>query len=590
MQGDTMNERPAWRLRPAITAAIGLVAAVAIQQLVDRYDGSGTWTPLSQERTSIAIALGVAAILAVFTIERVRMAWAVGFAIGLGCLAGLITWWNGPVSPAGEFFDWRTLCLFLAIAIAAPLFQTARDAGNRRFDYAEVHSHVWTNIVLFGAACAFTSIAFLLANLLAELFALIGIRVLRDLFNQAWANAALFGAAFGGAAGLFRERDAVVRTLQRVVTAVLSVLAPVLAIGLLLFLAALPFTGLSALWEATKSTTPILLACVIGAFVLVNAVLGDGDEDDRGRVLHWGAMGLGLAVLPLALIAAIATGLRIGQYGFTPDRLWALTFVIVACAYGVAYLVTLLRWRQGWAAHLRPANLRLAFGLMACALLLATPIVSFNAMSTRDQVARLESGRTTADRFDWRALAFDFGAPGRAALDRLKRSANPAVARLARDAATKTNRYEVADVAGAARARDTLSRRIRILPTRVALPAALQQELTDYDACGREDSDRCTVIYQPGAAEAIVVREGCLETLSRADERMSRGAFALCSVSRLTLADGKWTAAPDGVEPDRDAATRAAIVAGFRSGAIEVRSVSRRQVFVGGRPVGSPFE
>jgi hypothetical protein len=38
-----------------------------------------------------------------------------------------------------------------------------------------------------------------------------------------------------------------------------------------LFVLALPFTGLNALWEATKSTTPILLFCVLGALVLANA-------------------------------------------------------------------------------------------------------------------------------------------------------------------------------------------------------------------------------------------------------------------------------------------------------------------------------
>jgi hypothetical protein len=54
------------------------------------------------------------------------------------------------------------------------------------------------------------------------------------------------------------------------------------------------------------------------------------------------------------------------------------------------------------------------------ALLLATPLVSFNAISTRDQVARLEAGKVSPDKFDWAALAFDFGEPGRRALERLK--------------------------------------------------------------------------------------------------------------------------------------------------------------------------
>ena len=105
------------------------------------------------------------------------------------------------------------------------------------------------------------------------------------------------------------------------------------------------------------------------------------------------AMALGFAALPLCVIAAIATGLRIGQYGFTPDRLWALVFVILATVYGVAYFGSLVLGRGLWAARVRPANLRIAFVVAAVALFLATPILSFNAIST---ALKLKASRRTA--------------------------------------------------------------------------------------------------------------------------------------------------------------------------------------------------
>ncbi|MBL7396037.1 DUF4153 domain-containing protein, partial [Escherichia coli] len=82
------------------------------------------------------------------------------------------------------------------------------------------------------------------------------IELLHELLMKNWFVRALIGLAFGSALGLLREHDAVVRLLQRVVATVLAVLAPVLAIGLGLFLLALPFTGLRALWDATQATTP----------------------------------------------------------------------------------------------------------------------------------------------------------------------------------------------------------------------------------------------------------------------------------------------------------------------------------------------
>src|SRR5690606_24755372 len=121
---------------------------------------------------------------------------------------------------------------------------------------------------------------------------------------------------------------------------------------------------------------PILLVCIIGALCLINAVIGCGSEDEGGpdapsskRVLGTSAAALTIVILPLALIAAVSTGLRIQQYGLTPERLWALVFTAIATAYGVAYLGSILRsglksrslsgTRQNYAAYLRTANLRL---------------------------------------------------------------------------------------------------------------------------------------------------------------------------------------------------------------------------------------
>ena len=586
-----------WRLRPAILAVIGLMASVMIQQLTYPHRASaiipGTATTL---RLTLAIAIGTAALAFGFGMERVRLLWAVAFALLAGVVTGFIYYWSGGGPGWGWFGDWRYASLVLSIAIAVPLFQTARDTGGWRFPYAEVHGHAWTNVVLWCACWAFTGIAFLLAWLLSALFALIGLHFLRELLEKSWFAAALAGAAFGGALGLLRERDRIVRLLQRVVTAVLAVLAPVLGGGLLLFLVALPFTGLGALWEATKSTTPILLSCVIGALILANAVIGDGeDEEATNPVLRWGAMALGLAALPLCVIAAIATGLRISQYGFTPDRLWALVFVILATVYGVAYFVSLVLGRNRWAARVRPANLRIAFVVAAVALFLATPILSFNAISTADQVARLESGRITPDKFDWRALGFDFGDPGKAALKRLARSKNAAIASRAKKAQAQTNRWDVDEGDRQADAAEALTKRLRVLPGNVPVPQDLQDLLGSFDSCGREADHKCTLLYTPGATEALAISDACIDRLAAepaTDQKQRTVLYAVvretsCSTKRYRLKDGQW-AEFEAIAPD--AAARVALRKGIAGGAVEVRTVPRRQLFVGGVPVGEPFE
>lgn len=580
-----------WSIRPVMLAVIGAVAAFVIHHLVD-----GASLNAVTERYSIAIGLGTAATLFGFTAERLRLWWAIIFALLLGVAAGWIFYWQGIPGGSPNYWNWPLTSLFLAIAVMAPLFQTARDEGAWRFPYAELHGHAWTNVVLWFASWAFTGIVFAMSWLLAALFNLVKIDFLEKLLQKEWFIALLFGAAFGGAVGLLREHDRIVRTLQRVVTAVLGVLAPVLGVGLLIFLLLLPFTGLGALWEATRSTTPILLSCVIGALILANAVIGNGTEDEASNpVLRFGAMALGLVMLPLVVIAAIATGLRLQQYGFTPDRLWALTFIVMASAYGVAYIVSLARGRMTWGPLVRSANTLLAFGVAAVALFLATPLLSFNAISTDDQVARLTSGKVKPDKFDWAALAFDFGEPGRTALKRLAASRDPATAKLAKSAMGKTSRYELYDPNGAKAGKlASLDGRLRILPRPVTLPDELREELADWNGCPDTSDGSCVLVYQPNAEEAILLRGYCMARLSKKPETdRQRSAIARgedCGPRFFHREGANWEQGHASGSARYTDAQRAALVPGLEAGAVEVRTVPRRQVFVGGVPVGEPFE
>jgi hypothetical protein len=497
--------------------------------------------------------------------------------------------WNGTPEDWSVGEGWRMVSLLLAVAVAAPLFQAARDEGARRFPYESVHDHAWTNVVLWFACWVFVAIVFALAWLLALLFDLIKIDFLKELLEKDWFWRALIGLAFGAALGLLREHDGVVRLLQRVVAMVLAVLAPVLAVGLVLFVLALPFTGLNALWEATKSTTPILLFCVAGALVLANAVIGNApDQERRFPLLRYGAMGLAAVMLPLAVLATIAISLRTGQYGFTPQRLWAIVFVALACLWGAAYLYALVRGRLDWAARIRPLNLMLAFVVCGVALVLATPLVSFNAISTRDQVARLESGKVTPDQFDWRALAFDFGAPGRNALKKLQGSANATVKARANEVASAKMRWDVRDTSEQARKRAQITANVRMLQPGASLPEGLRERMAQgYDCTG---DHRCGVLLT-GESEALVFDDGCFATpkpTAKASPPPPPVRMVCREATRYRFQDGKWeqgsSARAVSTEDDQ------AIITGYAAGKVEIRTVPRRQVYIGGVPVGEPFE
>src|SRR3546814_19443208 len=82
---------------------------------------------------------------------------------------------------------------------------------------------------------------------------------------------------------------------------------------------------------------------------------------------------------------------------------------------------------------------------MLLAAFLALPVLDFGAISTRDQLARLESGAVKTEKFDWAALAFDFGPSGRKALAELARSPRADRAHPANWATAATNTREPPD-------------------------------------------------------------------------------------------------------------------------------------------------
>lgn len=543
--------------------ALALAGAVVgwVSYLLTR--GSSDWQPTEDSfRLALATFLIIGGLAVSYTVERGRILSSLGFAALAGLIVGAIVFWNGGRFDWSDGEPWRLVCGLLTVAIAAPLFAAWRDSGGgRTIAYPAAHNRAWTNVVLWFASWAFVAVVWLLALLLGQLFALIGIKFLRDLLDDRWFAMMLTGGAAGAAIGLLRDSETIIGTLRRVVTTVLGVLAPVLAVGLGLFLIALPFTGLAPLWDATRSTTPVLLACVIGALILANAILGDSDADARrNTLLRAGAIVLGLAILPLGIVAAVSTGLRIQQYGLSPDRLWAVVFTAIACAYGLAYLVALGRGRMAWGRYVRPANLMLGIGLCVLAFLLSTPLLSFSAISTRDQIARLKDGRTSPEKLDWHALRWDFGPSGKAALAELARAgASPAI----RAAAARALKSEGRFASDMDSPTVPLEARLQILPKPVPLPEALRTAL-DSEACSK-DGPFCRLIYTPGAQEAILVRP--------------------MNVQVWRLVKDKWEARDRFTPGGYPEAVKA-----LNTGPVEVRTVTRRQVFANGMPMGAPFE
>ncbi len=291
-------------------------------------------------------------------------------------------------------------------------------------------------------------------------------------------------------------------------------------------------------------------------------------------MLRWAAPVLVVAVLPLAAIAFYSMHLRVIQYGWTPERIWGVIAAVIALAYGIAGVWAVVKGRRDFDDWLRPLQQKLAIGLALLALFLALPIMDFGAISTRDQLARLKSGAVPAEKFDWAAMAFDFGPSGRTALGEIAKSADKTKAGLATWALKARDRWALHRDGEQMTARDAafgarrIEEKVRVQPASRALPAELYALLDQRSFCRTAP---CIVQWVGDSRVAVVSHSGMLTH------------FAIDPTTK------KWSDYYEGSDP-AEQKRRELTVDDLERGGVEVRTVTRRQVFVNGKPVGGDFE
>jgi hypothetical protein len=314
-----------------------------------------------------------------------------------------------------------------------------------------------------------------------------------------------------------------------------------------------------------------MLVAGAGAILLANAVIGDGAEEGaRSRVLRIASLALVLTILPLAIIAAVSLAQRIGQYGWTPERIWGVVAVAVALVYGLAGWWAAAKGRFEFDAVLRPLQTRMAIGLCGLALLLALPIVDFGEISARSQLSRLESGSVKADEFDWAAMAFDFGPEGRERLARIARTGAADQRVLAAGALKETSRWTVASKAEARRAGREAEGRLRLATPDIVLTDELREAIGQVAAC-IEPADSC-VLMRVGPDRYVLV------SATGKDRDVSSNLIDLVKRRNETgkLVIGREVPPVKGVD--------------LATARLELREVRQRQLLVNGKPVGKPFE
>jgi len=412
---------------------------------------------------------------------------------------------GSPPFLSFPMFAFTAAALFIAHHLVVP----ADQARRRVAPFPAYFDTAWKAGVQLALSLGFTGAFWILLFLGAALFNIIGLKFLEELLQKEWFAIPVTTLAFAIAVQLTDVRDALIRGVRSVVLMLLSWLLLVITVLVAGFLAALPFTGLDGLWD-TGSATALVLSAAATLIILINTAYQDGLADNLPpAVLRAAVRVAGVLLTPLMAIAVWGLALRIGQYGLSPDRIIATACTVVGIGYAAGYGFAALQpfWRRAdWMRPLEPTNVATAVLSVAVILALFSPLADPARLSVADQVSRLNSGRVTPDKFDYRFLRFESGRAGEAALAKLAASTNAAIATRARAAQVAEDRY--GDKVGT----PPVTPVFEAWPTGTVLPAGFTAAVaTDDERAGCNQPGECVVTLMDlngdGAMDVLVARQ-----------------------------------------------------------------------------------
>ncbi|WP_374642555.1 DUF4153 domain-containing protein [Tabrizicola sp.] len=372
------------------------------------------------------LALALHAAVASFVLAALAMAGPMGLAraaaraLGPGVLTGgLVGLVALRFASAEEVFavPMHLLAALTVASLPVPFLIAAARPGWR--DYPALFEEAWSIVIRLAAALAFTLLVWILVLLSDQVLRIVGIGLLSQLLESRLAVRTLVGATLGLGMAVVWELAGPIA--PQLVLRLLRLLLPVVLAVMLVFLLALSLRGFERL-VLGLSRAGLLLSMVAAGVALVAVAVDRSDaEAAQGRAIRWAALGMALVLPLVAGLALWALWLRVGQYGWTPERLFLALGALIGLGYGLTYAIAVLRG-AGWMARIRRGNVGMALAVIAAAALWLTPLFNAEAIAARSQVERFLAGRTGVADLDLWAFR-RWGRPGAAALARLEKLA-----------------------------------------------------------------------------------------------------------------------------------------------------------------------
>lgn len=370
---------------------------------------------------TLAIAVPL---LLLLTIDRGNYVSAAKHVGAFGALLALLAFYTGwQAEPFREFpIENMTVAFVVTIGLASfkALMYLQQRADRVPLTYEVLFTNSWRNFLVGVLAGIFTLIFWLILMLWGQLFKVIEIDFFMELFTEDWFVIPVLSVAFGLGISLFRELTRVIDNITKLLHWLIKLLLPLLLIVAVVFLGALPFSGLDLLWD-TGSGTALLLWLLALVLFFTNAVYQDGREANPYPLLLHRAIYFGICVMPVvAALAFYGLLLRLLQYGWTIERCWAFVVWLVLALFAIGYVVGIVRRRDEWPGELARVNTAMGLVVLGIMVLANSPLLDFRKISLNSQVDRVESGEIALAEFDFWYTRHNLARPGYLAMEKMK--------------------------------------------------------------------------------------------------------------------------------------------------------------------------
>ncbi|MEM1140039.1 MAG: hypothetical protein AAGH45_09150 [Pseudomonadota bacterium] len=341
----------------------------------------------------------------------------------------LVSLGEWQITGEGQFFltiFWFLLAGPIVWLVLMTFAQAWLQRDGLASSFSERFDHfAWTTLPLVAFAIGFAALAMLAVMGAGMLLSRLDMPGLLGAVSTPSVFLALAFGFYGAAVALLRDYGGLFDRLSIGVRLACRGLMVVYCFFAVLFLGSIPFNGLVAV-SGGQSTALVLLLLGFAGVLLFNGAYRHRGQEDPSAL--WKACGLVtvLAIPAYALIGILAVWLRVHQYGLTPERFTMFVCLALLTVAGLVYLGSLiwhaLPFRTGsWMAGINAVNPSLAMTIAIVLLMMQTALLDPVAWTSKNQYDRIETGRASADAFDYGYLYFRLGEHGRAAFQKLER-------------------------------------------------------------------------------------------------------------------------------------------------------------------------